>query len=127
MDTRIPVQAEPPDGLAAERRRLLQIKAIHTLAWAVFASAIVAIPVVTAMGWLDWAFWLSLLVWVECLILLANRARCPLTGVAAQYTDDRRGNFDIFLPEWLATNNKLIFGWLFAGAELFLLWRWLAG
>lgn len=114
------------DPAAENRRALLRIKLVHTAAWAVFASSIVAIPVVTAGGRLDWALWLSLLVWVECLILLANRMRCPLTGVAARYTDNRAGNFDIFLPEWLATNNKLIFGTLFAAAELFLLWRWLA-
>jgi hypothetical protein len=28
--------------------------------------------------------------------------RCPLTGIAARYTDDRRDNFDIYLPPWLA-------------------------
>ncbi|MCB1486839.1 MAG: hypothetical protein KDJ88_05190 [Bauldia sp.] len=119
--------ADQPSAEDLAGRRLLQIKLFHTAAWAVFASAIVAIPVATLLGRLDWAFWLSVLVWFECLILLANRMRCPLTGVAARYTEDRRGNFDIFLPEWLATNNKLIFGWLFAAAELFLVWRWLAG
>ena len=121
------VDGSPSGDAAIRRRRLLRIKLVHTLAWAVFASAIIAIPIATALGRLDWAFWLSILVWIECFILLANRMRCPLTGVAARYTDDRRGNFDIFLPEWLATNNKLIFGWLFAAAEAFLLWRWLAG
>jgi hypothetical protein len=33
-------------------------------------------------------------------------------------------NFDIFLPEWLAKHNKLIFGSLFAIDELLLLWQW---
>jgi hypothetical protein len=48
------------------------------------------------------------------------------TDVAARYTDDRRDNFDIYLPLWLARYNKLIFGWLFAGILLFtfLLWFW---
>jgi len=39
--------------------------------------------------------------------------RCPLTGIAAQYNNDRRDNFDIFLPEWLARHNKVIFGALY--------------
>ncbi len=105
-------------------RRLLLIRLVHTLVWAVFAGSIVAIPVATAIGNLRAALWLSLLVWVEVAILLANRMRCPLTGVAARYTDERADNFDIFLPEWLARHNKLIFGTLFALAELHLLWRW---
>jgi hypothetical protein len=51
--------------------------------------------------------------------------QCPLTGVAARYTDDRRPNFDIYLPEWLPRNNKQIFGTLYAFAVLFLVVRWL--
>ena len=50
--------------------------------------------------------------------------RRPLTGAARRYTRDRSDNFDIFLPEWLAKHNKLIFGSLFAIGELFLLWQW---
>ena len=53
------------------------------------------------------------IVFIEVLVLIANKWRCPLTGVAARYTDDRRDNFDIYLPEWLARHNKLIFGVLY--------------
>ena len=48
------------------------------------------------------------------------------TDLAARYTEDRAANFDIYLPEWLARNNKAIFGTLFAVNELIVLWRWLA-
>jgi hypothetical protein len=44
------------------------------------------------------------------LVLIANGGRCPLTTLAARYTMDRRDNFNIYLPEWLARHNKLIFG-----------------
>jgi hypothetical protein len=104
---------------------LRRIRAVHTVAWAVFASAILAIPVVTGLGQLGWALWLSLLVYVEVAILVVNHMRCPLTDIAMRYTDDRSANFDIFLPAWLARNNKAIFGSLFAAAEVYLLWRWL--
>jgi len=110
----------------ANRRKLLWVKWIHTIVWAVFASAIVAIPVVTAMDELQWAAWLSALVIVEVAVLAVNRMRCPLTDIATRYTEDRADNFDIFLPLWLARHNKRIFGCLFAAAELFLLWRWVA-
>jgi len=47
-------------------------------------------------------------------VLWLNGWRCPLTDVAARYTDDRRANFDIYLPEWLARYNKQIFGPMYA-------------
>jgi len=47
---------------------------------------------------------------VEVIILAVNRWRCPLIAVAARYTDDRRENFDIYLPLWLAMHNKTVFG-----------------
>ena len=106
------------------RRTLWHIRIVHTIAWVVFASSIVAIPIVTLAGSIPTALWLSLLVWVEVFILAANRMRCPLTGIARRYTSDRSDNFDIFLPEWLAKHNQRIFGSLFAIGELFLLWKW---
>jgi hypothetical protein len=42
------------------------------------------------------------------------------TAVAARYTDDRRANFDIYLPEWLARQNKEIFGPLYAAGVVYL-------
>jgi|SRR3978361_784119 hypothetical protein len=109
------------------RRALRRVKMFHTFAWLVFASAILAIPIATALNALSWAMWLSLLVWAEVFVLVINRMRCPLTAVAERYTQDRAGNFDIFLPEWLARNNQLIFGSAFLMDELFLLLRWTAG
>ena len=54
----------------------------------------------------------------------ANRGQCPLTGLAARFTSDPADNFDIYLPNWLARHNKLIFGTLFVVNELFVLWCW---
>ena len=64
-------------------------------------------------------------VWVEIFVLVINGMRCPLTDLAAHYTGDPSDNFDIFLPAWLARYNKLIFGSIFAAAELLLLRQWL--
>ena len=66
----------------------------------------------------------SVFVSFEVFILAVNRWRCPLTAVAARYTADRRPNFDIYLPEWLARHNKGIFGTLFVLGLLFTLARW---
>ena len=61
-------------------------------------------------------------------VLALNRWRCPLTPIAARYTDDRRANFDIYLPEWLARHNTEIFGSLYLAGVVLLAVRWvLAG
>jgi hypothetical protein len=45
--------------------------------------------------------------------------------LAARHTDDRRANFDIYLPEWLARYNKQLFGPLYVAGMVFALLRWL--
>jgi len=101
---------------------LVLVKAAHTVAWAFFASCILLIPVASLAGRLGLAGILSVLVLLEGAVLLANGWRCPLTDVAARYTEDRRDNFDIYLPEWLARHNKRIFSALFLAAEVVLAW-----
>ncbi len=107
-----------------ESRSLRTIKVIHTIAWAFFAGSIVAIPV---LAWLEdyrAALLLIAIVLAEVAVLVINGMRCPLTGVAARYTDDRHDNFDIYLPEWLARHNKVIFGLLYIAGILFTIARW---
>jgi len=113
-------------------RRILQpdyllvvIKLLHTAIWAVLAASILALPLAAFTRHFRWALILTAFIACECGVLAANRDRCPLTDWAARFTEDRSANFDIYLPEWLARNNKVIFGTLFAVNELFVLWRWL--
>jgi hypothetical protein len=90
------------------------------------ADSILALPVAAFTRHFRWAFMLTVLVVCERAGLAANRGRCLLTTWATRFTDGRAANFDIYLPEWLARNNKAIFGTLFALSELIVLWRWLA-
>jgi hypothetical protein len=106
-------------------RSLRSIKVIHTVIWAFFVACILGIPYFTALSRLGLAAVFAGIVAVEVVVLAANRMSCPLTGVAEQYTDDRRANFDIYLPEWLARQNKTIFGSLYIAGVLYLLARWL--
>jgi len=106
-------------------RKLCAIKAVHTAAWAFFAACILAIPPVAWWGDLRWAGALCGMVAVEVLVVLAFGWRCPLTPLAARYTSDRRDNFDIFLPEWLARHNKMLFGTLYVVGLAVAGYRWL--
>jgi hypothetical protein len=107
-------------------RALVAIRLLHTVVWALIAGCIVALPFAAWMRNFDWAMALTAVVLAECGVLAFNRGRCPLTGVAARYTDERVDNFDIYLPVWIARHNKIIFGVLFLVGEAVVLWRWLA-
>ena len=109
---------------AAEAGSLRTIKLIHTVVWAFFAGCIFAIPVLAWLGQLRTALVFIGIVFLEVLVLVINGMRCPLTAVAARYTDDRRDNFDIYLPEWLARNNKTVFGLLYLLGIAFTIARW---
>jgi hypothetical protein len=105
---------------------LLAVKIVHTVVWAFFVLCIAAIPLLTWRGELAAASWFAGIVLVEVLVIVLNRWRCPLTPLAARYTDDRRANFDIFLPEWLARHNKTIFGALYVAGVVHLALSWAA-
>jgi hypothetical protein len=98
---------------------LRAVKVVHTVVWAFFAGCILLTPWFAWRGELGRAELLIALTCVEVAVLAANHMRCPLTDVAARYTPERRDNFDIYLPLWLARYNKVIFGSLFlAGVVL---------
>lgn len=103
---------------------LILIKFLHTVVWVFFVACIVLLPVAAHAGRFGWAAAFAGFVLLEVLVLAVNRWRCPLTGVAARHTDDRRDNFDIFLPEWLARHNKIIFGSLFVFGLAYAVFRW---
>ena len=104
--------------------RLRLIKALHTVVWAFFVAAILFVlfsgltNTITAYTWLA-----SGLVAGEGLVLAAFKNRCPLTLVARKYSRSTKDNFDIFLPEWLARYNKLIFTTIYAVALLLVGYR----
>ena len=117
----VPVRSSLPSA-----RALVAVKLAHTAIWIFFVGCIAAMPVA---GWYR-HFGLALLlcgfVLFECAVLAVNRGRCPLTAIASRYTADRSPAFDIYLPEWLARWNKVVFGTLFVVNSLVLLAEWLA-
>ena len=105
--------------------KLRLLKITHTIIWAFFAGFILAIPI---LAWMDeWVLTaaLILIILLECLVLLFNGMKCPLTNIAARITDDRSDNFDIYLPLWLARHNKTIFGSLFVVGLIYTFFRWM--
>jgi hypothetical protein len=113
--------------LSTQKKLLTTIKLLHTLIWALLAGSILAIPVLGALRRFRWAAVLTVVVLLECVVLAVNGGRCPLTDLAARFTIDRTPSFDIYLylPNWLAERNKLIFGALFIAGEVVVFASWI--
>ncbi|HSM46318.1 MAG TPA: hypothetical protein VK872_00770, partial [Draconibacterium sp.] len=54
--------------------------------------------------------WIAIgLILAEGVVLVLFKKFCPLTLIARKYSDSEKDNFDIYLPNWLARHNKIIF------------------
>ncbi len=104
---------------------LTLIRTVHTIVWALFVACILGIFVFAHRGRFGVAWILVAIVLVEVAILVLNRMRCPLTPIAARYTEDRAENFDIYLPRWIAKHNKAVFGTLYVAGIGYTLVKWL--
>jgi len=95
-------------------KRLLYIKLIHTIIWGLYVVVIIYILYAGIWNKIDVYTFIAIgLVVIEGLVLLTFRWRCPLTVLGLKYTENADVGFDIFIPKWLAKNNKTIFGALY--------------
>ena len=107
-----------------QAHKLLGIKLLHTLIWAFLVVVIFYVLYSGIYDKVTTYTWIGIgLVLVEGLVLLIFNKFCPLTLVARQYSDSEKDNFDIFLPNWLAKHNKLIFTAIYVLALLLVLIR----
>ena len=105
--------------------KLFSVKLLHTVIWAFFVVVILYVLYCGLADDINRYTWIAAgLVILEGLVLLVFGGRCPLTLIARRYSNSDRDNFDIFLPNWLARYNQLIFttvyiiGLLLAGYRL---------
>jgi len=94
--------------------KLLTIKLAHTLIWVFFVAVIFYIIYSGITDSVTIYTWIGIgLVIGEGLVLFMFKMYCPLTVIARKYSDSEKDNFDIFLPNWLAKHNKVIFTSIF--------------
>ncbi len=104
--------------------KLLIIKSVHTLIWLFFNVVIFYLLYAAIVNKIDKWVWIGIgLVVIEGLVLLWFNKVCPLTIIARNYSDSEKENFDIFLPNWLAKYNKLIYTTIFGIAVFILIYR----
>lgn len=103
---------------------LTLIKLLHTIIWVFFNVVLFYLLYAVITNRIDHWVWICIgLVVLEIITLLVFKWFCPLTVWARKYSDSSRHNFDIYLPEWLAKHNKLIYGVMFSLSLLILLVR----
>ena len=104
--------------------KLLIVKIIHTIVWFFFNVVIFYLLYAVIVNKIDKWVWICIgLVLMEGLVLLLFKMFCPLTIIARKYSDSTKDNFDIFLPNWLAKHNKLIYTSIFVVAILVLIYQ----
>jgi len=86
------------------------VKIIHSVIWLFFNAVIFYLAYAVIVNKIDKWIWIGLGCFLlEGIVLLIFKMFCPLTILARKYSDSTKNNFDIYLPEWLARYNKLIY------------------
>lgn len=108
----------------SKNNKLLFIKTMHTVIWLFFNVVIFYLLYAAIANKIDIWAWICIgLVLTEGLVLLAFKMFCPLTVIARKHSDSTKENFDIFLPNWLAKYNKLIYTTIFCIAVIIVVYR----
>ena len=90
--------------------KLTTIKIIHTIIWIFFNVVLFYMAYAVIVNKIDMLVWIGVaLILLEGIVLLIFKKMCPLTIIARKYSDLTKDNFDIYLPNWLAKYNKLIY------------------
>ncbi|MBZ0202135.1 MAG: hypothetical protein K8I03_03880 [Ignavibacteria bacterium] len=90
--------------------KLRLVKLLHTLIWLFFNVVIFYLLYAVIADKIDKWVWICLgLIILEGITLAVFKKMCPVTLIARKYSDSDKDNFDIYLPNWLARHNKLIY------------------
>ena len=104
--------------------KLIFIRTLHTIIWIFFNVVLFYMAYAVIINKIDRFVWIGIfLIIMEGIILIIFNKMCPLTIVARRYSDSTKDNFDIYLPNWLAKWNKLIYTTLFVGIICGLIYR----
>lgn len=106
------------------RAKLILVKVIHTIIWVFFNIVIFYLLYAVWVDRIDKWVWICLAaIGCEGLVLLIFKNICPVTIWARNFSTSKSHNFDIYLPEWLARYNKIIYSAIVAVAILILVYR----
>ena len=94
--------------------KLTRVKILHTIIWIFFNVVIWYMLYAVVTNQINAIVWIGVgIIIAEGIVLLIFKNMCPLTVIARRYSSSSKDNFDIYLPNWLAKNNKLIYTIIF--------------
>lgn len=106
------------------KQKIIIIKIIHTIVWLFFNVVLFYLVYAVIVNKIDKYVWIGIaLIIGEGIVLTIFKKMCPLTIIARKYSDSKNDNFDIYLPNWLAKYNKLIYTTFFIIIVCGLLYR----
>jgi hypothetical protein len=106
------------------KKELFYIKIAHTLIWLFYVFIIGYILYAGVYNKISLYLFIAIgFVFLEGIILMIFKGKCPLTVLGYNYTEKHEEGFDIFLPKWLAKYNKAIFGTIFIIGLLIAIYR----
>lgn len=105
-------------------QKLILVKILHTTIWVFFNVVIFYLLYAVIVNRIDIWVWICIgLRGLEGLTLLIFKSICPVTLMARKYSDSENDNFDIYLPNWLAKYNKIIYTSIVLVAIVILIYR----
>lgn len=105
-------------------KTLTLIKLLHTAIWLFFNVVMGYMLIAIINNEIDVYVWMGIgFVMIEGLVLLFFKNICPITLIARKYSGSHKDNFDIFLPNWLARNNQIIYTIIFIIIIILLAYR----
>ena len=103
---------------------LIGIKILHTIIWLLFNAVLFYLLYAAIQNLINIWVWVGIgLVLAEGVLLIIFKNTCPLTFLARKYSDSTKENFDIYLPNWLAKYNKLIYTVIFLCVAVAIIYR----
>jgi hypothetical protein len=107
-----------------EDPKLIVIKITHTIIWLFFNFVIFYLLYAVIVNKIDKWVWICIkLLVLEGIVLLVFKTMCPITLIARKYSTSQKDNFDIYLPNWLAKYNKIIYSSIVGIALLILIFQ----
>jgi len=107
-----------------KEEKLKLIKIIHTAIWLFFNVVIFYMMYAVIVNKIDFWLWVGYgIIILEGIVLVIFKMYCPLTVWARKYSNSTKDNFDIYLPNWLARHNKMIYTLIMVVILIFTVFR----
>jgi hypothetical protein len=98
----------------SNERALFAVKLAHTVIFVFMASCVFYVLYCGIVGQYNTALYAAIgVILFEGVVLLLNRGRCPLTGMAERYGASTGRVSDIFCPAWFVPHVFSVFTTLF--------------